>query len=107
MAALTVDEGSSGEQLWITGGDDWDYGYTQSGIDIYDGTTITASSIELPTTLFNHALAQVNADKIIVLGGCTKNGVCNANQDTFMLSRSSGSKDISRGLMITLNQFEK
>ena len=84
MAALTVDEGSSEEQLWITGGDDWDYGYAQSGIDIYDGTAFTASSIELPTTLFNHAMAQVNADKIIVMGG---------NQDTHMLSRSSGSKD--------------
>ena len=85
MAALTVDEGSSEEQLWITGGDDWDYGYAQSGIDIYDGTAFTASSIELPTTLFNHAMAQVNADKIIVMG--------NENQDTHMLSRSSGSKD--------------
>ena len=59
MAALTVDEGSSQEQLWITGGDDWDYGYSQSGIDIYDGNSFTASSIELPGTFYNHHMAQV------------------------------------------------
>ena len=90
MVALTVDEGSSGEQLWITGGDDWDYGYAQSGIDIYDGTTFAASGIELPTTLFNHAAVQVNADKIIVVGGCTAPHVCTGH--THMLSRKSGSE---------------
>ena len=93
MAALTVDEGSSGEQLWITGGDDWGYGYAQSGIDIYDGNRFTASSIELPGTFFNHHMAQVNADKIILVGGCTVWGRCIGNTKTYMLSLSSGSKD--------------
>ena len=97
MAALTVDEGSSGEQLWIAGGDDWGHGRAQSGIDIYDGSAFTASTIELPTTLFNHAMAQVNADKIIVVGGCRVYGACGDNLNTYMLTRSSESKRVSAG----------
>ena len=62
-----MNEGTSEEQLWITGGNQ--HRTTSKAIDIYDGESMTSHDVELPLDLYHHNIVQIKADKILVMGG--------------------------------------
>ena len=65
---ITVDEGTSEEHVRIAGG------YCSDKIAIYDGTQVAPhpDGVRLPAGMYQLAIAQINADKIIVAAthGC-------------------------------------
>ena len=62
-----MNEGSSEEQLWITGGNQ--HRTSSKAIDIYDGQTMYSHNIELPIGLYQHNIVQIKAGKILLMGG--------------------------------------
>ena len=65
---ITVDEGTSAEHVWISGG------YCTNKISIYDGAQVSLhpGGVTLPSNMYFLGMAQINADKIIVAAthGC-------------------------------------
>ena len=81
-----MNEGSSEEQLWITGGNQ--HRTTSKAIDIYDGESITSHDVELPLDLYHHNIVQIKADKILVMGGLmgSSQDLLNKNYDIFVMN---------------------
>ena len=83
-ALCTVNEGSSEEQLWITGGNK--HQTTTKAIDIYDGQSMTSHDLELPLDLYQHNLVQIKADLILLMGGLTGSSLtANTNYNIYVL----------------------
>ena len=70
-ALCTVNEGSSHEQLWITGGNQ--HRTSSKAIDIYDGQSMSSHNIELPIGLYQHNIVQIKAGTVLVMGGMVGN----------------------------------
>ena len=83
-ALCTVNEGTSGEQLWITGGNQ--HRTSLKAIDIYDGQSMTSHEAELPLGLFQHNIVQIKVGMMLLMGGLTGSSQdVNKNYNIFVM----------------------